>query len=94
MAFGHTNEEKMTAAESLEQRRMDLMERQIALQEKQAAALNTQVQRTAPKENPNYIAAGPFTDPQGNPWSKSPPRRREKNNRPTEPVLNLRLRGE
>lgn len=61
---------EMSALE-LERKRVELMERQIALQESQAASLMTQVERTAPKDNPNYIAAGPFTDPKGNPWSKS-----------------------
>lgn len=62
--------EKMTP-EQMEQKRMELMERQIALQEKQAAALETQVERTAPKENPNYVEKGPFSDPTGAPWAKS-----------------------
>jgi hypothetical protein len=76
-ALAKKAEAEMKAAEAalanadLEKRRMDLMERQIALQEQQSASLSTQVQRTAPKENPNYIARGPFTDPRGNPWSKS-----------------------
>lgn len=60
--------EKLTS-EQIELKRLELMERQIALQEKQAAALETQVERTAPKENANFISAGPFNAPDGKAWA-------------------------
>lgn len=53
-----------------EAKRLELMERQIALQEKQAAAFETQTERTAPKENPNYVAASEYLKPTGEPWAK------------------------
>lgn len=53
----------------LERRRMALMERQLALQEQQAQSLSTQVERTAPKENPHYIDRGIFNKPNGEPWA-------------------------
>lgn len=55
--------------EELEAKRLELMERQIALQESQAASLAVQVERTAPKENPNYVASGTGIKPDGSFWS-------------------------
>jgi hypothetical protein len=52
-----------------EAKRLELMERQIALQEKQAASMQTQVERTAPKDNPNYQPRGIY-NPQGLPESE------------------------
>lgn len=66
------NNRQMTQ-EELEQKRLELMERQLAVQERQAAAMLTQVERTAPRENPNYKAAGPFTAPDGEEWSAKLP---------------------
>lgn len=67
--------EDLVAIEQLkldqEAKRLALMERQMALQEQQAATMATQVERTAPKENPNYQAQSIFLQGNGEPWAKT-----------------------
>lgn len=53
----------------LERRRMELLERQVALQEQQAAALQSQVEHTKPKDNPNYVTQSLVLQPNGEPWA-------------------------
>jgi hypothetical protein len=50
-----------------------LQERMLAIQEQQAAALQVQVDRTAPKENPNYTPDSIFLRSDGEEWSKTLP---------------------
>lgn len=71
MAKDETNDALALERMRLEQeaKRLDLMERQLALQEKQAATMATQVERTAPRENPNYVVVGMFSKPNGEPWT-------------------------
>jgi hypothetical protein len=45
----------------------------LALQRQQAEAMKVQVERTAPRENPNYVAASDFLQPDGEPWAKTLP---------------------
>lgn len=48
----------------------ELFERMLAIQQQQAEALATQVERTSPKENPNYQANSIFLKPSGEPWAE------------------------
>lgn len=57
---------------------LELQTRMLALQEQnaaqaklQATALATQVERTAPRENPNYITRSLFAQENGEPWAKT-----------------------
>ncbi len=55
-------------AEDMELRRLSIMERQVAIQEKQSATLDEQVKQQR-KENPNYVASSIFLKPDGEPYA-------------------------
>jgi hypothetical protein len=58
---------------AMQRQQMEFQARQLAVQETQAAAMAMQVERTAPKENPNYQASGIFVKPgtgEGRPWTE------------------------